>query len=160
VFLALDCLDVPTTHLLEPMFFEGHPETYEPIASRPARSAYIFPWADVQKDLDGTAPDPEERYGRRVRLDAPSMTSMYLYMQRMEGGTRTRPFRTTANNIFCPVEGTGTTIVDGERFDWRRGDVIAAPAWRPIEHHVETDATLFVMTDEKLMEVLGWLKVA
>lgn len=155
----LDCLDVPTTHLLEPMFFEAHPEIHEPIASRPSRSPYIFPWADVQKDLDRTAPDPEQRHGRRVRLDAPSMPSIELYMQRMEGGTRTRPFRTTANNIFCAVEGAGTTIIDGERFAWRRGDVIAAPGWRPIEHHVETDATLFVMTDEPLMEMLGWLRV-
>ena len=155
----LDCLDVPTTHLLEPMFYESHPEVYEPITSNPSRSPYIFPWADVQKDLDRTAPDPEQRHGRRVRLEAPSMPSIALYMQRHDGGTRTRPLRTTANNIFCAVEGSGTTIVDGERFSWRRGDVIAAPAWRAIEHHVETDATLFVMTDEKLMDMLGWLRV-
>ena len=155
----LDCLDVPTTHLLEPMFFEPHPEAYEPISSRPSHSPYIFPWADVQKDLDRTVPDAEERFGRRIQLDVPSMPSIALYMQRMEGGTRTRPLRTTANNIFCAVEGSGTTVIDNEKFSWRRGDVIAAPAWRPIEHHVETDATLFVMTDEKLMDMLGWLRV-
>ena len=155
----LDCLDVPTTHLLEPMFFEPHPEAYEPILSRPSHSPYIFPWADVQKDLDRAEPDAEGRFGRRVQLDVPSMPSIALYMQRMEGGTWTRPLRTTANNIFCAVEGSGTTVIDNEKFSWRRGDVIAAPAWRPIEHHVETDATLFVMTDEKLMEMLGWLRV-
>jgi gentisate 1,2-dioxygenase len=156
----LDCLDVPTTQLLEPMFYEGHPEGFEPIASHPSRSPYIFPWADVQRDLDRTEPDPEGKYGRRIRLDAPSMPTITLYMQRMEAGTETRPLQTTANNIFCAVEGAGSTVIDGERFDWRRGDVIAAPAWRPIEHHVTSDATLFVMTDEKLMAMLGWLREA
>lgn len=86
------------------------------------------------------------------------MPSIELYMQRMAGGARTRPLWATANNIFCVVEGAGTAIIDGERFAWRRGDVIAAPGWRPIEHHVETDATLFVMTDEPLMDMLGWLR--
>ena len=105
----LDCLDVPTTQLLEPMFFESHPESYEPIALRPLHSPYIFPWAKVQKDLDRTVPDAEERYGRRGRRDVPSMPSIALYMQRMEGGTRSRPLRTTANNFFCGVEGAGTT---------------------------------------------------
>ena len=86
------------------------------------------------------------------------MATIALFMQRMAGGMKTPPIRTTANQIFCPVEGSGYTIIDGERFDWVRGDVIAMPAWRPFEHHISDDATLFMMSDEPVLRALGWLR--
>ena len=155
----LDCLDVPLVHMLEPMFFEQHPDTFEKITSVPAKSPFIFPWEDVQAALDREAPDPQGRYGRRVQLGDPAFATIALFMERHDGGARTTPVRTTANRIWCVAEGEGTTIVDGERFSWRRGDVIAAPGWRPVEHHVDRDATLFCMTDEPLLRSLGWLRV-
>lgn len=156
----LDCLDVPLVHLLEPMFFEVHPSGFEENVTVPESSPYIFPWEQVQRDLESAEPDPEERFGRRIELGSPAMPSVGLFMQRMAGGMKTRPLQTTVNQIFCPVEGTGTTIVDGERFDWRRGDVIAVPSWRPFEHHIASDATLFVMTDEPVMKAFGWLRTS
>ena len=56
------------------------------------------------------------------------------------------------------VKGTGTTTVDGERFEWSRGDVIAAPAWRPHFHEASDDALLFRVTDEPVMRKLGFLR--
>lgn len=155
----LDCLDVPLTHLIEPMFFETHPDGFETIISTPTASPNIFPWAQVQADLDRATPDPKGRHGRRVQLGDPAMATIALFMQRMERGMKTPPVRTTANQIFCPVEGSGYTMVDGERLDWVRGDVIALPGWRPYEHHVSDDATLFMMSDEPVMRALGWLRV-
>ena len=155
----LDCLDVPLTHLIEPMFFETHPDGFEPIALTPTVSPNIFPWEQVQADLDRAPPDPKGRFGRRVQLGDPAMATMALFMQRMEGGMKTPRIRTTANQIFCPVEGAGVTVIDGERFEWQRGDVIAIPAWRPFEHHLSDDATLFMMSDEPVMRALGWLRV-
>jgi gentisate 1,2-dioxygenase len=155
----LDCLDAPLTHLLEPMFYEQHPAGYEPVAAVPNDCPFIFPWDKVQASLDREKPDPKGTFGRRVQLGDPAMASIALYMERLEGGTRTAPLRTTANRIYACAEGTGTTIIDGESFAWRRGDVIAVPCWRPAEHRAETDATLFWMTDEPLMRSLGWLRV-
>lgn len=154
----LDCLDAPLVHLLEPMFFEPHPHVNEPVPSVPASSPFIFPWTDVQAALDRETPDPEGRYGRRVQLGSPALATIALYMERLEGGTRTTPVRTTANRIYCAAEGSGTTTIDGESFSWSRGDVIAAPAWRPVTHHATSDATLFCMTDEPLLRTLGWLR--
>jgi gentisate 1,2-dioxygenase len=85
---------------------------------------------------------------------------MALYMQRLVSGVQTRPLQTTANRIYCAVEGTGTTRVDSEPFAWSRGDVIAVPAWRTHTHHATTDATLFCMTDEPVLRGLGWLRTA
>jgi gentisate 1,2-dioxygenase len=68
----------------------------------------------------------------------------------------TAPYRTTANNIFAVVQGEGASTVDGERFEWRRGDVIAAPAWRPHWHEATDDAMLLRVTDEPVMQRFGW----
>ncbi len=156
----MDCLDVPLVQFLEPMFFEQHPETHEPVRTTPDKSPFIFTWESIQAGLDEAAPDPEGRHGRRIELGSPALSSTALHMHRMESGARTRRTRTTANQIFCVAEGEGTTIVDGESFAWQRGDVVAIPGWRPFEHHVAHDATLFEMSDEPLMRALGWLRIS
>ncbi len=155
----MDCLDVPLAHLLEPMFYESHPQVYEPIATTPVSSPFIFRWEDVQRDLDAAAPDPEGRWGRRVQLGDPAMPSMALYMQRLETGESTRRCRTTINHVICVAEGTGESEIDGERFRWARGDMMAVPSWRPFSHRADSDATLFVMTDEPVMRMLGWDRI-
>lgn len=156
----LDCLDVPLVHFLEPMFFEPHPEGFEEDAPVPDDTPLVFPWAEISAALDAATPDPDGRYGRRVPLGKPAMSTTALHMQRLESGQATRRQRTTANQIFCAVEGEGVTVVDGERFEWRRGDVMAVPGWRPFEHQASTGATLFEMSDEPVMKACGWLRTA
>jgi len=95
-----------------------------------------------------------------VQLGKPALSTMALDMQRLVSEMQTRPLQTTANRIYCAVEGTGTTRVDSEPFAWSRGDVIAVPAWRTHTHHATTDATLFCMTDEPVLRGLGWLRTA
>jgi gentisate 1,2-dioxygenase len=50
------------------------------------------------------------------------------------------------------------TVVDGETLQWRRGDVIAVPSWRPFEHRFDTDATLFCMTDTPVLQAFNWVR--
>ena len=154
----IDGLDTPLVHLMEPMFLENHPDGLETPRVTPSKSPYVFAWADVQRSLDATKPDPEERHGRRVELGSPAMNTMALYMQRHPTGTRTRPYRTTANQVFCVVEGKGNTTIDGQAFSWSRGDVIAVPAWRPFSHAFSADSTLFSMTDEPAFRAFGRLR--
>lgn len=154
----LDGLDTPLVHLLEPMFLENHPDGLQKSAVTPPKSPYIFTWEEVQTALDRAAPDPEGRNGRRIELGSPAMATTALYMERHATGTATEPHRTTSNRFICVIEGRGTTIVDGQEFAWERGDVIAVPMWRPFAHRVDTDATLFSMTDEPVMRAFHWLK--
>ena len=156
----MDCLDVPLVHFLEPMFYEQHPDVYEPVVSVPKESPYIFPWSSVQAELDSTEPDPDRRYGRRIELGKPALKSTALHMNRLEAATRTRRTRTTANQIFCVAEGEGLTTIDGTDFPWQRGDIFAVPGWRPFEHFTEHGATLFEMSDEPLMRALDWLRIS
>ena len=64
------------------------------------------------------------------------------------------------NNLYAVVAGTGTTNVDGERFAWQLGDVIAVPAWQPHTHAAVEDAVLFRVSDEPVMSRLGFLRAA
>lgn len=154
----LDILDVPLCHLLEPMFFEPHPDNYEPIQATPAASDCHFPWDDIVAGLDRAVCDPSGRKARRVELGSPAMASTALYMQRLDSGEKTRAYRTSANQIVCCAEGTGETVIDGETFTWERGDVMAIPCWRPFSHRAGSDAVLFSATDEPVMRSLNWLR--
>ncbi len=147
----LDGLDVPLTHLLEPMFFEEHPDGFAPVERVTPDSPYRFTWQSIQKRLEQAEPDPEGYYGRRVQLDADEMPSIGIYVERLEAGQKTRTFRQSANAVYSPMMGSGKTRVGDEVFDWSRGDTFVAPMWNWIDHEAETDTILFMMTDEVLL---------
>jgi gentisate 1,2-dioxygenase len=158
----LDFLDVPLVQLLEPMFFEPNEEDKADDAQSapPTKdSPFVFPLSETLKRLDAAAPTPAGRFGTQVELGNPAMDTIGLHMMRLSPKIKTAPYRTTANNIYAAVKGSGATTVDGERFEWRRGDVIAAPAWRPHFHEAAEDALLLRVTDEPVMQRLGFHRV-
>src|SRR5215207_4829692 len=114
-----DGLDVPATHLLEPMFFEEHPDKYEKIRSVATSSPYRFARDAIAAALDRAKPDPDGMHGARIDLEAPDMPSMGLTMERLDSGGRTRRQRSTANRVFLAVEGSGETLIEGKRFAWQ-----------------------------------------
>lgn len=153
-----DALDVPLVHLLEPMFYQDHPERF-PVATGVAEaSPYRFARADVERALDRAAPDPDGTHGPRTTLDTSSVPSMGLTVERLAAGTTTRPFRSTANRVAVVLEGTGTTTVDGLRMTWDRGDTVVQPTWSTLHHRASTDATLVGVSDEPTMRALGYYR--
>src|SRR5271154_7133466 len=159
----LDFLDVPLVQLLEPMFFEPAEEdkTHEAFEKAPPtkNSPFVFPLSETLKSLDAATPTPAGRFGTQVELGNPAMDTIGLHMMRLAPKVKTTPYRTTANNMYAAVKGTGATTVDGQRFEWRRGDVIAAPAWLPHFHEAAEDALLLRVTDEPVMQRLGFHRV-
>jgi gentisate 1,2-dioxygenase len=159
----LDFLDVPLVQLLEPMFFEPAEEdkTHEAFEKAPPTkdSPFVFPLSETLKRLDAAAPTPAGQFGTQVELGNPAMDTIGLHMMRLSPKVKTAPYRTTANNMYAAVKGTGATTVDGERFEWRRGDVIAAPAWLPHFHEAAEDAMLLRVTDAPVMQRLGFYRV-
>jgi gentisate 1,2-dioxygenase len=79
------------------------------------------------------------------------MPTMHLTMERLASGARTRRQRSTANRVFCCVEGSGETVAGDQRFAWQRGDIFSVLCWTRFEHAAATDAQLFSMSDEPLM---------
>jgi gentisate 1,2-dioxygenase len=154
----LDFLDVPLVHLLDPMFFEPHPEEFEADAPEAADSPFIFAWRDTAARLDAAAPDPSGRHATSVELGSPALDTMALFMMRLKPGEATAPYRTTANTLYAAVEGEGTTIVEGREFAWRRGDVVVVPSWHAHHHQAPRGAVLFRVTDEPVLRSLGFLR--
>ena len=153
-----DGLDVPLTHLLEPMFFQEHPQKHEKVERVVTTSPFRFTRADIARQLDAAKADSEGFHGPRVTLAAPDMPPMALTMERSAVGTNTRRYRTTANTIFHVTEGTGETTIGDKRFSWQRGDTLAAPGWYAINHLATSDAQLFVLSDEPLLRFSNYYR--
>jgi gentisate 1,2-dioxygenase len=146
-----DGLDVPFVRTLENMFFEDNPVPFDPKPRPVATSPYRFPRDEIARRLDAAVADNEGFHGPRVTLEAPTMPTMQLTMERLAVGARTRRQRSTANRIFCCVEGSGETVAGDKRLTWQRGDTFAVPCWTKFEHTAAADAQLFSMSDEPLM---------
>ncbi len=146
-----DGLDVPLTHLLEPMFFEEHPDKYEKIERVVRSSPFRFTRDDIARRLDEASPDPDHFHGRRITLAAPEMPTMSLAVERLDVGTSTRRYRSTANSIFLATEGAGESRIGDRSFAWEKGDTFVAPSWTKIEHAARRDSTLFILSDEPLL---------
>ena len=79
-------------------------------------------------------------------------------MERFDANARTKPLKSTANHLFVCAEGAGCTIVDGDDFDWQRGDVVAVPSWKAYHHQASTAATLLEISDRPVMEAFDWYR--
>lgn len=152
----MDFLDVPLVHLLEPMFYQPHPEGGEhdpvPVDSSPL----AFRREDTLARLE-TASGADDAYAS-VQLGDPALKTIRLDMQRLIAGRETARCRTTANIIYAVVEGHGRTEIDGQTFDWSFGDTIAIPAWRPYRHRAQSDALLLKVSDAPVMAAFDWLR--
>jgi gentisate 1,2-dioxygenase len=161
----LDFLDAPLVQLLEPMFFEAVEDEGE-LSDAPGGepgpapamtdSPFVFTLEDTLRRLGEAKPEPRGPFGTQIELGHPALATTALYMMKLAPGIPTAPYRTTANNIYAVVRGEGASDIDGQRFEWRRGDVVAAPAWRPHWHEASGDAILLRVTDEPVMQRFGW----
>src|SRR5690606_6147781 len=62
------------------------------------------------------------------------LQTLSVSMQLLRGGETTLRQRSTAGRIFVCLEGSGATIVDGERLEWKENDVFVVPGWSWSEH--------------------------
>jgi gentisate 1,2-dioxygenase len=154
----LDGLDIPSVHLMEPMFYEEHPKKYEQITSVATSSPFRFSRESILARLDKAKGDPDGAHGPRVTLETPDMPMMGLTVERLGSGAQTRSQRSTANRIFVVMEGAGQTSVGQETFAWKRGDTFVAPTWFNFSHHATSDALLFCLSDEPLMRAFKYYR--
>jgi gentisate 1,2-dioxygenase len=152
----LDVLDVPLVHLLEPMFFEPHPDEFEKESVVPNASPMHFPWAQTQARL-AEAQARGNGHAAEIALDA-ALDTMALSMIGLKPGQRTASRKVMANSVFGVVQGSGFTEADGTVLPWSRGDVIVVPSWREHVHRSDSGAVLFRVTDEPVMRKLGFLR--
>lgn len=154
----VDVLDVPLVHLLEPMFFERHPDRFEPVRENVESSPLAFRWEDSMRRLDAAPACASGVAEREIELGAPAMKTVAIHVQRLGAGFRSTEHRTTANAVFTVVEGRGRSRIGDHQFHWQRGDILAVPAWQPCRHEVEEAAHLVRVSDEPVMRAFDFLR--
>ena len=138
----LDVLDVPLVQLLEPMFFEPHPDEFEKETVVKNGSPMHFSWAETERRL-GEAAGRSNGQPAEIALGEPALDTMALSMIELKAGQATAARKVMANSVFGVAKGSGTTEVEGAKLSWSRGDVIVVPAWQSHVHRSDTARCCF-----------------
>lgn len=151
----MDVLDVPTVHLLGPMFFEHHPDGIESADGVATDTPFRFPYAQTLARLDAA---PELSPGRREITLEPTMATIALEVVRLEPGASFSVEPSTLSSIYAIMDGEGSAMIDGKPFTFARGDALAAPASTAHTWTAKTRCHLLRASDRPLLEKLQWLR--
>ena len=80
----------------------------------------------------------------------------FIVVQLLSPGEHAQAHRHTSSAAFHVVEGSGYSVVAGQRLDWEDKDVFCVPGWT-FHEHVNTGnrpALLFSFTDAPMMKAL------
>jgi gentisate 1,2-dioxygenase len=85
------------------------------------------------------------------------MPTIACWIQLLQPGLRTRAHRHTGSAVYLAFAGRGSSVIDGQQFDWREGDLFVVPTWTWHEHASAegTEAILFSVHDTPVMRALG-----
>ncbi len=175
-----DGLDLPLVAAMEAVFFENYPDLMQPVqdvhnaservfggrGTRPVgvgavpqhSPLFLYRWKDTDATLSSLL---ESQGGPMVSLEYVNptngqavMPTLGCQMHRIVPGQRTRPYRKVGSSIYVVFRGRGYSVINGQRFEWGRGDVFVTPSWATVEHESVEPADLFAVTDRPVLEAL------
>jgi gentisate 1,2-dioxygenase len=153
----IDYLDAPLVQFLGPMFFNVHPDHVEPADAVDEHSPMRFAYADYQPRL---LQAPECARGvRTLELGPPALVTFDRVAVSLAAGAEWFCPRSTVNQIFTVIDGSGVSQVGDREFKWERGDMFAVPGWHEQRHLAGSDAVLLRVSDEPLLRMLNWVRV-
>jgi gentisate 1,2-dioxygenase len=126
----------------------------------------VYPAAVSQEALSQAGQLPPDPYFDTILeyqnplTGGPAMTTIGTQLQSLRPGFSGLDRRHTGSFLNYIVEGSGSTIVTGQRFDWGKGDFIAIPPWQWHRHinTGETSVVIFQVNDLPVMKSLGLYK--
>ncbi|MFQ5896694.1 MAG: cupin domain-containing protein [Candidatus Methylomirabilia bacterium] len=157
-----DGLDIPLVAMLDASFFEPFEEWTQ--KSAPGRSdRWSYPWAEIYPALAALAErdsSPFEDLALQyvTASGGPVLPTLACWVQRLRPEVRTRAHRHVSSAVYVAFEGTGFSVINGERFSWSPGDMFAVPPWAWHEHANPSsteDAILFSIHDTPVLQALG-----
>ena len=146
---------------LRPRFLSHHRGTGA------ASPMYVYRWAPMLEALsrfDSWDGDPYEAITIEYvdpLTGGPIFRTMTFFAQKLRPGERTRPLKQTASLLCSPMEGSGYSIVEGQKLEWGKFDTLAVPGNSWCEHVNASDtepAILFVASDEPTLKALGFYR--
>ncbi|MGE0626429.1 MAG: cupin domain-containing protein [Hyphomicrobiaceae bacterium] len=122
-----------------------------------------FRGRDIRAALDGLKREAGDAYeGLPLKFvnpsnGAPLFTTLGFGAQMLRAGEETALKRETSSVVYVVLEGRGQTEVAGKTFDWEENDIFVVPnfLWRRHLNTGGTDAVLYTMNDQPLMEKIG-----
>ena len=184
----LDGLDLPLVAEMEATFFEPFPGEAQPVAklvgdserrygvgqlrptwdrrTSPHSPLLTYKWAqtwDALRRLATAGASPFDDVAMEYinpHTGGPLMPTIACWIQLLRPGVRTRAHRHTGSAVYLAFEGRGQSVIDGQRFDWRPGDLFVVPGWAWHEHASADDpggrgAILFSIHDTPVIQALG-----
>jgi gentisate 1,2-dioxygenase len=187
----MDCLDAPLVANLGVGFGEEYPELIQPASAprdesiRQFSAGGLIPvgqaptnqnspllnyrWAQTEEQLlrlierEGSPYDGVALRYANPYTGGPVMPTIDCWIQLLRPNEHTQAHRHTGSVVYNVVRGSGSTIINGERFDWTRGDIFCVPSWACHEHlntSTSDDAVLFSVTDSPVLHALGLYREA
>ena len=185
--LWLDGLDLPLVRSLAMVFFQGYPEdnlpetkpqdytsrayahgALRPLASHEADTAsgslLVYRWEAVQGHLESMAEVDDNAYdGVAVAYINPhtggsALPTLACTMQMLRAHEHTQAHRHASSAVYQVFRGHGSSVTDGQRFDWGPGDCFVVPSWCWHEHANASGAEpayLFSFNDSPVMRAFG-----
>ncbi len=182
----MDGLDIPVNNFLDASFFEPYPHQAQEVTEvingtvlkygvgqlQPAwetRSTthppmHTYKWSETERALNNLAQVTSSPYDDVVmeyvnpHTGGPVMQSFTCWIQMLRPGIQTRAHQHVGSFVYHVFEGTGETIINGVRFEWKQGDFFVVPTWAVHEHHnlsQDSRAILFSMHDTPLLRSLN-----
>ncbi|MEU7898031.1 cupin domain-containing protein [Nonomuraea sp. NPDC049152] len=185
-----DGLDIPLVNALDAGFYEVHPDLRQeygqvinssllayggsllPYAmekwTRPYSPLLAYPWEAIYEALLGFAKTTEGSPYDGVIMEYTNpvtggsvMPTMGAHMQLLRPGQATKAHRHTGSVIYTVAKGRGYSVIAGQRFEWKQGDIFCVPSWAWHEHanlDQSEDACLFSFNDFPVMNSLGFYR--
>jgi gentisate 1,2-dioxygenase len=160
----LDGLDTPLVRMLEAGFYEEYHRERQDLGAAVNSSPWHYPMSEMRAALQRRADAAPSAAGDGIILEyinwatgGPVMPTIACYMQLLRPGEQTRACRRVCCTNFHVVEGTGYSMVGGQRLHWEDKDVFTVPTWTFHEHVNSGDrpAFLFSFSDAPVMKALS-----
>jgi gentisate 1,2-dioxygenase len=90
----------------------------------------------------------------------PVMPTMACEIHRILPGARTATRRKVGSSVLVVYRGSGASVINGTRFEWGPGDMLAVPSWAAVDHEVSEPSDLFAITDAPVLKALGLYREA
>jgi gentisate 1,2-dioxygenase len=86
----------------------------------------------------------------------PVMKTFSCWIQMLRPNVHTQAHREVCSTVYFVFEGSGYSVIDGVRFDWKQGDLFVVPNWKWHEHANTSNerAILFSINDRPTMDLL------
>ena len=180
----MDGLDLPLVGDLDGMFFEFYPTHKQPTdfvneSERKFGGAQLQPtwerkeesytpllnykWAPTYEALKKTGEGSASPYDDvcfeyiNPNTGGSVLPTISCYVQMIRPGVHTKAHRQANSAVYHVFEGSGYSVINGQRFDWERGDFFVIPPWAWHEHVNENreETILFSIQDTPVMKSLG-----